>query len=143
MRLARTSRTSSRKPVRFFGDLLQGAQQKIGDQRHGDLDAHRVFRSSDELRDPERLLHQPEEQLDPSSALVEVGDFLGRRVEVIGEKPQGLAGLGPDHDLAHRVGHRVLAVQRLARGQEEEARAPGADGRLGGGAFVGGASCPG
>jgi hypothetical protein len=82
--------------VRFFGDLLQGAQQKIGDQRHGDLDAHRVFRSSDELRDPERLLHQPEEQLDPPSALVEVDDFLGRRVEVIGEKPQGLAGLGPE-----------------------------------------------
>jgi hypothetical protein len=29
--------------VRFFGDLLQREQQKIGDQRHGDLDAHGRF----------------------------------------------------------------------------------------------------
>ena len=64
--------------VRFFGDLLQREQQKIGDQRHGDLDAHRVLRPSDEFRDPERLLHQTEEQLDLPSALVEVGDLLKR-----------------------------------------------------------------
>ena len=29
-----------------FADLLQGAQKKKGDQGDGDLDAHRVFRSS-------------------------------------------------------------------------------------------------
>jgi hypothetical protein len=46
-------------------------------------DAHRAFGSSNELRDPQRLLHQPEEQFDPPAALVEIGDLLRRRVEAI------------------------------------------------------------
>ena len=78
-----------------FDDLMQGAQEKKGDQRDRDLDAHGVFRSSDEFRDPERLLHQPEEQLDLPAAPVEIGDLLRRRVEIVGQEAQGLAGLGP------------------------------------------------
>jgi hypothetical protein len=63
------------KAVSIFGDLLEGAQQKKGDQSDGDLDGDGVFRSSDELRDPERLFHQPEKQLDLPAALVEVRDL--------------------------------------------------------------------
>jgi hypothetical protein len=29
--------------VSIFGDLVQRTQKKKGDQRHGDLNAHRVF----------------------------------------------------------------------------------------------------
>jgi hypothetical protein len=84
----------------FFCDLLQGAQKKKGNQSDGDLDAHSVLRASDELRDPERLFHHPEEELHLPAALVEVGDLLSRRVEIVGQKAQGLTGLGPDDDLA-------------------------------------------
>ena len=70
----------------FFGDLVQGAQQEKGDQSDGDLNARRVFRSSDELRDPKRLLHHSEEQLDPPAALIEIGDLLSGRVEIVGEE---------------------------------------------------------
>jgi hypothetical protein len=55
--------------VRFFGELLQDAQQETGDERDGDLDTHGVFRPTDEFRDIERLFHQPEEQLDPPRRL--------------------------------------------------------------------------
>ena len=56
---------------------------------------------SDEFRDPERLFHQTEEQLDPPAALVEIGDLLGGRVEIVGHQAQGFAAFGPDHDLTH------------------------------------------
>jgi hypothetical protein len=77
------------KAIVLFGDLLQGAQEKVGNQGHGDLDADGVFRSSDKFRNPERLLHHPEEQFDPPATLVEIGDFLRGRVEVIGEPGAG------------------------------------------------------
>ena len=47
-----------------LGDLLQGPQQQISDQRNGDLDAHGVFRAAKELGDLQGLLHHAEEQLD-------------------------------------------------------------------------------
>jgi hypothetical protein len=62
--------------VGFFGDLLQGAQKKKGDQGDGDLDAHGVFRPADEPSDVERLFHQSEDQLDPPAALVQIRDLL-------------------------------------------------------------------
>src|ERR1700722_6948118 len=101
-----------------FRDLLQHAQHEMDDEGDGDLDAHGVFRSSDEFRDPQRLLHQPEEQLNPPSALVEVGDLLRRRVEIVGEQAQGLAGLGLNHDLAHPILHRIAAVIACRAGRK-------------------------
>src|ERR1700722_483189 len=103
-----------------FRDLLQHAQPEMDDEGDGDLDAHRVFRSSDELRDPERLLHHPEEQFDLPAALVEAGDLLGRRVEVVGENAQPLAGFGLDGDFAHRLPDRIFALVALTGGQEPD-----------------------
>ena len=99
---------------------MQGAQKKKGNQSDGDLYAHGVLRASDELRDPERLFHHPEEEFHLPAALVEVGDLLSRRVEIVGQKAQGLTGLGPDDDLAHRVLHRVFAVRGLPGGQKAD-----------------------
>ena len=75
--------------LRVFGNLLQGAQEKKGDQGDGDLDAQGVFRASDKFGDPERLLHHPEEQFDPPAAPVEVGDLVGGRVEIVGRAGEG------------------------------------------------------
>src|SRR3984957_8001466 len=74
--------------VGFSGDLLQGAQKKKGDQSDGDLDAHGVFRPSNEPGDLERLFHHAEEQLDPPATLVQIRNLLSGRVEIVGHEAQ-------------------------------------------------------
>jgi len=49
-----------------------------------------------------------------------LGDLLRRRVEIVGEQAQGLAGLGLNHDLAHPILHRIPAVYRLSRRQKAD-----------------------
>jgi len=58
------------------------AEQQVSDQRHGDLDANGVLGCADEVVDPEGLLDPAEEQLDGPAALVEMGYFLGRSVNL-------------------------------------------------------------
>ena len=43
---------------------LGNAEQQVGDQGYGQLDAHSVLAGAEELLDPQRLLDPAEEQLD-------------------------------------------------------------------------------
>jgi hypothetical protein len=79
------------------------AEQQVGDQRHGDLDANGVLGCADEVADPEGLLDPAEEQLDGPAALVEIGYFLGRSVDVIAQDTDHLACVDIHRHLAHRV----------------------------------------
>ena len=121
MRLLATRRVKVSRVVTLLCRLCAMAQQQKGDQRDRDLNAHGVLGTAEELGDFQRLLHHPEEQFDLPAALVEVGDLLRRRVEVVGEQAQPLAGFGRHDDLAHRLGHRIAAVAALPGGQEADA----------------------
>ena len=63
----------------------QHMQEKKGDQRDSDLNAYRILGTAEEALDLQGLFHEPEEELDLPSPLVEISDFLRRRVEIIGE----------------------------------------------------------
>ena len=74
------------------GDLvgvLDEAQEQVGDEGAGDLDADGVFGAADEVADAEGLFDPSEEELDGPATLVEVGDLLGGGVEVVGDDAQG------------------------------------------------------
>src|SRR6266853_6558077 len=73
--------------------LLQQVKEQKGDQCHGDLNAHGILGATDEMRDLQGLLQQPEEQFNLPTSLVEVCDLLCRRIEIIGEDAQLLARL--------------------------------------------------
>ena len=62
-------------------------QQKIGDQRRGDLHADGV-ECTEETADLERLLDPAKEQLHRPAALVERGDLFGRGVEIVADDAQ-------------------------------------------------------
>ena len=94
--------------------LSQQAQQQKGDQRDGDLNPHGILGAADEMGDFQGLLQNAEEQFDLPSSLVEVGDFFGGRVQIIGQNPQGPSSLHRHDDLAHRDLHRIFAVFGLA-----------------------------
>src|SRR5579863_6846628 len=72
---------------------LRHAQQQKSDQRDGDLDAYGVVAGAEEAADFEDLLDPTEKQLDRPAPLVEIGDFLGRGVEIVREDAQHLAGV--------------------------------------------------
>lgn len=72
-------------------------QEEKGDQRDGDLNLHGIIRkTAKEVRDPQSLFHETEEQFDSSAPLVKIGDLLRRCVEIIGEHPQLPSGLCQD-----------------------------------------------
>lgn len=83
-----------------FRHLPQQMQEKKGNQRDGDLNAHRILGTAEEMLDLQGLLHETEEELDLPASFIEISDFLRRRVEVIGEDPQLLGPLGHNADLA-------------------------------------------
>src|SRR6266436_2077403 len=58
--------------------LLQQVKEQKGDQCHGDLNAHGILGATDEMRDLQGLLQQPEEQVDLPTSLVEVCDLWRR-----------------------------------------------------------------
>ena len=61
---------------RGYDGFLRGlgeAEEQIGDQGDGDLDAHGIFADAEEVLDLEVLLDPPEEQLDGPAPLVEIG----------------------------------------------------------------------
>ena len=96
-------------------------QEEKGDQRDGDLDTHGIFRTAQEVRDPQALLHETEEQFDPPAALAEIGDLLRRRVEIMGENVRFFAGSGLDDDFAHRALPRIFTVPGQKGGQKPDA----------------------
>src|SRR5208282_5765378 len=104
-------------------------QQQERDERNRDLDADGVLGGAEEAGDLQGLLDPAEEQLDLPALLVKIGNLLGRRVKVVGEDAQFLAGLGQYPDLAHGILHRVLSAASLARWQEPDA--VGQDGAAG------------
>jgi hypothetical protein len=61
---------------------LSQPQQQKGDQRDRDLDAHGILAEAEKAADFEGLLDPAEEQLDRPTPLVEIGDRLGRGVEI-------------------------------------------------------------
>jgi hypothetical protein len=101
--------------------ILSPAQEQEGDEGDGDLDAHGVLGGSEEVADFECLLDPAEEQLDGPTALVEVGDFLGRGLEVIAEDAQDFAGVGLDAHLANRVAEGIFSALSLALWQQPNA----------------------
>ena len=80
-----------------------------------------VLGGSEEVADLEGLLDPAEEQFDLPASLVEVGDLVGRGVEIVGEDAQLLAGLGQDAHLANTVLEGVPAAARQACGQVADA----------------------
>jgi len=73
---------------------LEITQQEIDDEGGIDLGQHGVFRVADESLDFQVLLDEAEEDLDLPAFLVDVGDGLGRQLEMVGEKDIAPAGGG-------------------------------------------------
>ena len=78
---------------------LEITQQEIDDERGIDLGQHGVFRVADEGLDLQVLLDEAEEDLDLPAFFVDIGDGLGRQLEMVGEKDIAPAGGGvPEGD---------------------------------------------
>ena len=92
----------------FVGIVGQTQQQK-GDEGYGNLNANRIFGGSQEVADFQSLFDPSKEQLDSPSTLVQIGDFLRARGQIIGQDAQHLAGVDYDLDLAHETRHRISA----------------------------------
>ena len=74
--------------------FFQNGDEQVNGDGAPDLAAHGVGRSAVKGFDAEMLLEPFEEQLDLPAAAIELGDGQGRDGEVVGQKDQGLAGLG-------------------------------------------------
>ena len=109
------------RAVDDLGGVLSEAQDEEGDEGYGDLDAHGVLGSAEEVTDFEGLLDPAEEQFDLPAALVEVGNFLGGGVEIVGQDAQLLAGLGIDADFTDGIGEGVLTASCQAGGKVTDA----------------------
>src|SRR3979490_1663530 len=83
----------------FLRHLVQYSQQEESDQRDGDLNANRVLRTADKMSDFQGLLHHPEEQFNLPAPLVEVSDFHGGGIQIVGQNAQGPASLHRHDDL--------------------------------------------
>src|SRR6185437_11036059 len=106
--------------------LVQHSQQQEGDQRDGDLNANGVFGTADKMGDFQGLLHHTEEQFDLPASLIEVGDFLGGGVQIVGQNAQGSASLHGHDDLADRTLHGISAAFSLTARQKADAIAQNA-----------------
>ena len=71
---------------RAGGGLMQDAQQQERDQRDIDLDAHGIFAAAEKAADLEVLLQPFEQQLDLPTLLIELGNFGGGAVQVVGDQ---------------------------------------------------------
>ncbi len=136
IKLARTSRTSSRKPF-DLAHLLQDVQEYECNQGDRDPNPNGVLRLADEMADFQGLLHQPKEQLDLPTKFVKIGYLLRFGIEIVAENTQPPPGLGRDHDLAYRNLHRILAVVGKARRQKPNTVAYYAGSRCNGQLFGG------
>src|SRR5260221_662538 len=95
-----------------FVSFVREAQQQKGNQRDRDLDPNGVLGRPHEVVDFQGLLDPPEEQFDSPSSLVQIGDLLRARSQVIGEDAQHLAGLDHNPNLTDQTRHRILARSR-------------------------------
>ncbi len=90
----------------FLG-LMGETQQHGSDAGDGELDAHDILAASEEMLDFQGLLDPAEEQLDAPAPLVESGDLVGRRVEIVAEDAQDFAGFDAHPDFAQRIGEGI------------------------------------
>ena len=101
--------------------LIMGQpDQHKRDQRHRDLNAHRVLRRAVEVPHLQSLFDPAEEQLDRPAALVECCDLPGWCIQIVSQDAQHRPGFSRDLDLAHRVIHRVTAAVGQTRRQEPD-----------------------
>jgi hypothetical protein len=73
---------------------LEITKQEIDDEGGIDLGQHGVFRVSDEGLELQVLLDESEENLDLPAFFVDIGDGLGRQLEMVGEKDIAPTGGG-------------------------------------------------
>lgn len=73
---------------------LEIPKQEINDECGVDFGQHSVFRFADEGLDLQVLFDETKEDFDLPAFFVDVGDGLGRQVEMVGEKDVALAGGG-------------------------------------------------
>jgi hypothetical protein len=100
---------------RTFDGFLRSmgkAEDQLGDQRYGDLDAYGIEGRTDQVANSEGLLNPAEEQLDGPAALVECGDLLRRELKIVAHKAQHSAFVGSYRHFAHRARERFHAVSR-------------------------------
>ena len=71
---------------------LEITKQEIDDEAGVDLGQHGVLVVADEGLDPQVLLDDAEEDLDLPAFFVDIGDGLGRQLEMVGEKDVAPAG---------------------------------------------------
>ena len=92
----------------FVGIVRQAQQQKSyeGDRN---LNANGVLGGAQEVADFQGLFDPSKEQLDGPSTLVQIGNFLCARGQIIGEDPQHPAGLDHNPNFTDQTRHRVGA----------------------------------
>ena len=73
---------------------LEITKQEIDDEGGVDLAQHGVFRIADKGLDPQVLLDEAKENFDLPAFFIDIGDGLGRQLEMVGEKDIAPAGGG-------------------------------------------------
>ena len=71
---------------------LEITKQEIDDEGGVDLAQHGVFRIADKGLDPQVLLDEAKENFDLPAFFIDIGDGLGRQLEMVGEKDVAPAG---------------------------------------------------
>jgi hypothetical protein len=73
---------------------LEITKQEIDNEGGVDLGQHGILRVTDECLDLQVLLDESEKDLDLPTFFVDIGDGLGRQLEMVGEKDIALTGGG-------------------------------------------------
>src|SRR3981189_909111 len=89
--------------------IVRQAEQQEGYEGDRDLNADGVLGGPQEVADFQSLLDPSKEQLDGPSTLVQIGNFLCTRGQIVGEDAQHFAGLDHDLNLADKTRHRIFA----------------------------------
>ena len=89
--------------------IVRQAEQQEGYEGDRDLNADGVLGGPQEVADFQSLLDPSKEQLDSPSTLVQIGNFLCTRGQIVGEDAQHFAGLDHDLNLADKTRHRIFA----------------------------------
>src|SRR5512132_1018742 len=100
--------------------IVEQLQKQICNDGGGDLQPNGIGRASVETADFQVLLDPSEEQLDLPAGLVEIGDGLGRAVEVVGEQCELLAGFDGDDNHPAVLGEGIFSACGQALGQTND-----------------------
>ena len=87
---------------------LSQAQEKERDESDSDLNAHGILGRSEEVADFEGVLDPAKEQLDLPSALVECGNGLCGRLQIVCRDAKDLCLIGENGDLTTRFWNGFL-----------------------------------